>query len=77
MAERGRVKIQRLGGKGTQANRTRKLTVPAPIAQQIPDGSEFIPEITDEGLLYRPVNVPPGNGPRWLREGVSEPEPEG
>lgn len=60
--------LQRLGGTGPRGKaRTRHLTVPAEIAAQIPDGSTFLPELTDDGLLFRPVHVPKTDrGPGWL-----------
>lgn len=67
MAERGVVKMQALGGPPTDA---RKLTVPAKIAVHIPDGTVFRPELTEDGLLYRPVEVPPAAPvPAWTQGG--------
>lgn len=47
---------------------TRLLLVPAHIARLIPDDTEFKPELTDDGLLYRVVKVgtKPAPTPSWL-----------
>jgi hypothetical protein len=69
--KRGHVKMKKLGGTGARGRaNTRSLSVPAAIAVKIPDGAIFAPELTPEGLLYRPVYVPEpenGEGPEWLK----------
>ena len=69
--ERGRVKMRKPAGRGMGAINSRMLTVPAHIAQKIPDGTIFEAKLTDEGLLYRPVEVPASEqtDPAWVKGG--------
>lgn len=49
-----RVKLGRASTKnGTYHGSTRQLTVPAVIAERLPDGALFDIYLTDEGLFYR------------------------
>ena len=43
-----------------------QLTVPAELARRIPDDVRFIPEVTDDGILFRAVREPIGGEPEWL-----------
>lgn len=42
------LKIHNVGGAASQA-----LTVPKDIAEQVPEDVRFIPEMVEEGILYR------------------------
>lgn len=33
------------------------LTVPKEIAEHLPDGMTFLPKMTDDGILYQPVQI--------------------
>jgi hypothetical protein len=60
-------RMKRMGGKTAHAG-TRILLVPAHIASLIPDDTEFKPELTDDGLLYRVVKPgTPATLPEWAR----------
>lgn len=51
------------------------LAVPMEMAQILPDDIQFEPELTDEGLLYRPVRSAISAGverPAWLTNGNGE-----
>lgn len=52
-------------------HQSRYLTVPAAIVALIPEGTTFAAELTEEGLLFRPVSVgqpkPPAQPPAWTR----------
>lgn len=46
-----------------------RLTVPPDIAASVPENTEFVPEVTDEGLLYRAVATrPEPKRPAWMKE---------
>lgn len=49
--------IVRLRVSGQKGDATAQITVPAFIARNIPMGTQFAAELTDEGLLYRPIAV--------------------
>lgn len=56
----------RKSGHGSDA--AYSLSVPKPIAEQLPEGIQFRPEFTDDGILYRPVE-PSETGqqvPEWV-----------
>lgn len=65
--ERGLVKLVRFNGHST-------LTIPAKMAAALPEECYFRPELTDEGILYRPVYVKARKGflPGWIA-GVGQP----
>lgn len=44
------------------------LTVPPQIARTIPDGVQFSAELTDSGILYRPVETPEVTTPTWVEK---------
>ncbi len=39
------------------------ISIPREIAELLPSGVEYVPELTDEGILFRPVTVPD-----WAKE---------
>ena len=45
------------------------LTVPNDIAEAIPNGITFIPRMTDDGLLYEPVDQAKQDLPPWAKNG--------
>ena len=54
--------------KKTSGSTVFRITVPVEIGKQI-EGVEFIPELTDDGLLYRPVtgkSRAPEPPPKWV-----------
>jgi hypothetical protein len=57
-------------GRADSTSETRLLLVPARLARMIPDDTEFRPEITEDGILYRVVKVgtrpAPAQAPSWL-----------
>jgi hypothetical protein len=59
-----RLSIHNVGNRKT-------ITVPRAIARLIPDGQEFIAELTEDGILYRAVDPEeialPEVLPRWLQ----------
>jgi hypothetical protein len=49
--------------------RVYRLTVPPEIATAIPEDTEFEPVLTEDGLLYRPVESrPEPELPSWARK---------
>jgi hypothetical protein len=47
------------------------LTVPAEIAESLPADMEFVPKMTDEGILYQPITLvesAPRELPEWARQ---------
>lgn len=45
------------------------LTVPKKIADLLPEQQEFEAELTEEGLLYRPIEqVAPPKIPSWIKK---------
>ena len=45
------------------------LTVPNEIAEAVPNGMTFVPRMTDDGLLYEPVDQAKPNLPAWAKNG--------
>ena len=46
-----------------------RLTVPPDLAAAVPEDTEFVPELTDEGLLYRPITSRPApKRPAWTKK---------
>jgi hypothetical protein len=45
------------------------LTVPNDIAERVPNGMTFVPRMTNEGLLYEPVDQAQPHLPAWARTG--------
>jgi len=43
------------------------LSVPAGIAKVLPVGQEYEIELTDDGILYRPVESTPPVLPAWVK----------
>jgi hypothetical protein len=53
---------------GPNARAVYRLTVPAEIAEVVPEGKEFTVELNDLGILYKPVEPKPEPElPRWAR----------
>jgi hypothetical protein len=53
---------------GPGHRRVYRLTVPPDIATVIPDNTEFAVELTEDGLLYRPVEGDPERElPSWAK----------
>lgn len=44
------------------------LTVPPQIARAIPEGLQFSAELTDAGLLYKPVEKEEVSTPAWVEK---------
>ena len=44
-----------------------RLTLPPELAEAIPPDQEFVPELTEEGLLYRPVDAAKPDLPSWAK----------
>lgn len=65
-AERGYgYRLRRVGPKGFAS-----LTVPRVLADQVPAQTRFMPELTEEGILFRPIEKPEQNSinaPAWTR----------
>jgi hypothetical protein len=63
-------------GRADDPNSSLSLTVPYTIVAEakLEPGMRFRAEITDEGILYRPVAVPPMEDPRpaWRRQEGAE-----
>jgi hypothetical protein len=60
------LKLQHAGKKGSSDSRY--IAVPAHIARMIPEGATFSAELVEEGILYRPIDVPaPKPAPAWVR----------
>jgi hypothetical protein len=54
---------------GTKGSLQSELTVPAPIAAVVPDGEIFVCELTEDGILYRPLGTPPPvKAPAWTNQ---------
>lgn len=65
-------------GRSDATHNTRHLTVPARIAALVPDETDFVVELTPDGILYRVVSAPAMDVPDWVANGVDRPtEPEG
>lgn len=46
-----------------------RLTVPPDVAKAIPEDAEFVVELTEEGLLYRPAeDAPEPELPSWAKK---------
>lgn len=54
---------------GTDRISSVTLAVPLHLAELIPQDQEFVPELTDDGLLYRPAESPKIQeiAPTWAR----------
>lgn len=52
------------------------LTIPAPIAEKLPEDMQFSCELTDEGLLFKPVSPDQETVvlPEWAANGTQKPE---
>jgi hypothetical protein len=67
MAERT-YKIRRSQAGSTRQQIVYRLTVPPDIAANVPEDTEFVPEMTEEGILYRPVTDRPQRElPSWAK----------
>lgn len=55
------------GGKSGK-QRVYRLTVPPSIATDLDPNLEFEPELTEDGILYRPVIVKPQPKPSWAKK---------
>ena len=67
MAER-RYKIRKSTAGANRSQLVYRLTVPPDIAAVVPADTEFVPEMTEDGILYRPVtgrSEPPV--PSWAK----------
>jgi hypothetical protein len=65
----GLYRITRAGA--SENSKTYKITVPMNIAEAIGLEQHFKPELTEEGLLYRPVPPPTEEvikKPSWIKE---------
>jgi hypothetical protein len=73
--KRGDVVLKKTG-RADDPTATLTLTVPRTIvtAAQLEPGMRFRVEITDDGILYRPIDVPPMEDPRpaWRRQEGAE-----
>lgn len=67
MAERTyKIRKSQAGSGGKQT--VYRLTVPPEIATRVPDDTEFVPEMTEDGLLFRPVaSRPEPDVPSWAK----------
>lgn len=69
MAERSyKIRPSQAGANGTQT--VYRLTVPPEIARDLDPTLEFVPELTEEGLLYRPAASKPVEKklPAWAKK---------
>lgn len=68
--QRGHVIVKRGGGRS--GRNALSLHIPSELARiaGVEAGMVFAAEVTDDGILYRPVDVPPMHDPRpsWRRE---------
>lgn len=48
---------------------TYRITIPPHIASLIPPGTEFMPELVEDGVLLRRVETIPVEVPSWARGG--------
>ena len=53
--------------KGREGAQSFTLTVPPKIARLIPAEQEFAPELTEDGILYRPVENTVKEVPSWIK----------
>lgn len=54
--------------KGGAAFTNYSLTIPTPIAEKLPNDMRFECELTDEGILFRPVGAPDAiDLPSWAK----------
>jgi hypothetical protein len=67
MAERS-YKIRKSNAGTNRQQIVYRLTVPPDIAKVIPDDTEFVPEMTEDGILYRPLSgAPQRELPAWAK----------
>ena len=68
MSENGRegYRLRRASG-GKKAAERHYFTVPRRIAEQLPDDTRYEVLLTDEGVLYRPLNMPEKVPPAWVK----------
>jgi hypothetical protein len=53
---------------GTNQRKVYRLTVPPDLAEAIPNDQEFVPELTEDGILFRPVeSAPEREVPAWAK----------
>lgn len=57
-------------------NGTGRLSVPVAIAGRVPENVVFVPEVTDEGILYRAFREGEvsGDDPAWLKGAAPKPK---
>lgn len=74
MAQKGyRVRSYANGtGKNGREYKVYLLTVPNDIAERIPKGVEFIPRMTEDGLLYEPAQTATVELPEWAKQEQEE-----
>lgn len=45
-----------------------RIIVPKHVATKLPEGALFVPELTDEGILYKLVGVVNDTTPAWAHD---------
>lgn len=62
-----RIKVRAGHQKGT-GKRCYMIGVPWQIAEVLREDIDYMPEITDEGILFRPIVDKPAKTPAWAQE---------
>jgi hypothetical protein len=67
-------KLRKLTKPDDESFSAASLAVPMEIAKLLPDDMRFTPELTDEGILYRPtraITATSIEAPSWLKDSAS------
>lgn len=69
-------RVLKRSGKQATGHATYGIGIPWQIAEVLPDGLEFAPELVDDGILFRPrfpePEAPLVDPPAWVRNAGSQ-----